>query len=253
MQILGDPAQPATEPQRVQLVVGRGTWATWLLIGLNLAAFGWMLTRGADAMSVSGQMAYDLGANQYHAIRLDGEWWRLVVSTFLHGGLLHLFFNMWGLRVLGPFAEAYLGGAGFLTLYLICGVAASVTSIAWNPEVVSLGASGAIFGLLGATLAFFVRHRREMPKELFRGQLRSILMLIAINVALGLTIPQVDNAAHFGGLLFGFLGGFLVDRPLLVEPRMTVRRWIGAAAMVVLIVPFLFVVTMTSALVHGWG
>lgn len=233
--------------------MGRGTWATWLLIGLNVATFGWMLTRGADAMSVSGQLAYELGANQYHAVRIEGEWWRLIVSTFLHGGLLHLFFNMWGLRVLGPFAEAYLGGAGFLALYLICGVAASTVSIGWNPEVVSLGASGSIFGLLGAHLAFFVRHRREMPNALFRGQMRSILMLIAINVALGLSIPQVDNAAHFGGLLFGFLGGFLVDRPLLEEPRMTARRWLGALVMVVLIPPLLFAVCMTSAVIHGWG
>lgn len=253
MQILDSTTEPRPEPQRVQLVVGRGTWATWLLIGLNVAAFGWMLLRGADVMSVSGDLAFELGANQYHAVRLDGEWWRLVVSTFLHGGLLHLFFNMWGLRVLGPFSEAYLGGAGFLALYLITGVAASATSIGWNPEVVSLGASGSIFGLLGATLAFFVRHRREMPKALFQGQLRSILMLIAINVALGLTIPQVDNAAHFGGLLFGFLGGFLLDRPLLVEPVMTRRRWIGAMVLLVLVPPFLFAVCITSALVHGWG
>ncbi len=253
MQVLQPAPDPAHEPQRIRLVVGRGTWATWLLIGLNVAAFGWMLTRGADPMSVSGELAYELGANQYHAVRLEGEWWRLVVSTFLHGSLLHLFFNMWGLRVLGPFAESYLGGAGFLALYLVSGIAASVVSIHWNPEVVSLGASGSIFALLGATLAFFVRHRREMPKALFRGQVRSMSMLIAINVALGFSMPHIDNAAHFGGLLFGFLGGFLIDRPLLEEPRMTRRRWIGAAVLALLILPLAFVVAMAGAIVHGYG
>lgn len=253
MQVLESAPGPRPEPQRVQLVVGGGTWATWLLIGLNVAAFGFELYRGAGTMGVSGEMAYALGANQYHAVRIDGEWWRLVVSTFLHGSLLHLFFNMWGLRVLGPFAEAYLGGPAFLALYLISGVAASVVSIHWNPEVVSLGASGSIFALLGATLAFFVRHRREMPQALFRGQLRSMLMLIGINVALGFTIPHIDNAAHFGGLLFGFLGGFLVDRPLLEPPRMTRRRWMGVAILASLILPLAFVVSITSALVHGYG
>jgi len=253
MQILESTSGPAREPQRIQLVISRGTWATWLLIGLNVAAFGWMISRGADPMSVSGELAYELGANQYQAVRIHGEWWRLLVSTFLHGSVLHLFFNMWGLRVLGPFAESYLGGAGFLALYLICGIAASVVSVHWSPDIVSLGASGSIFALLGATLAFFLRHRREMPKALFRGQVRSMLMLIGINVALGFSMPHIDNAAHFGGLLFGLLGGFLLDRPLMQEPRMTARRWMGALLLALAIMPLAYVVAMASAAVRGRG
>jgi len=224
-----------------------------MLIAINVAAFGWMLTRGAQWDFVPGGLALELGANQYEAVRVHGEWWRLLASMFLHGGLIHLGFNMWALRVLGPFAEAYLGDVGFLVLYLVCGVAASVVSISWSPDVVSLGASGAIFALLGATVAFFVRHRREMPNALFRGQMRSILILIGINVALGFSIPHVDNAAHFGGLLAGFIAGVLMDRPLLETPRMTGRRWVGAAVSAALIVPLAFVVSLLSGVVHRGG
>ncbi len=240
------------EPERLRIHVARGTWATWVLIGLNVAAYGWMMTLGADLLAVTDEVAFEAGANYGPAVFLGGEWWRLVASTFLHGGLLHLAFNMWGLRVLGPFVESVLGATAFLILYLVAGVGASLVSIAVHPDGLSLGASGAIFALLGAHVAFFVRHRREMSGELFRGQMRSILMLIAINIALGLSIPQVDNAAHVGGLLMGFAGGVLLDRPLLQEPRMTPRRWLGATAFVLLLVPLRFL-SLAIALLRGEG
>ncbi len=251
MQVIDSTSPRAPEPQRVQLRVGGRVWVTWALIAANVLAFVWMMTRGADLQTVSGRLAYELGANQYDAVRIDGEWWRLIVSVFLHGGIIHLGFNMWALRVLGPFAEAYLGAVGFLVLYLITGIGASVVSIHWNHDAVSLGASGAIFALLGATLAFFVRHRREMPDALFRGQLRTMLMLIGINLVLGFTIPHVDNSAHLGGLGLGFLGGFLMDRPLREKPHMTTRRWVGAGVLAVTIVPIAFVVDALGRMLHG--
>jgi len=253
MQIL-DSAQPiGPEHPRVRLVASSRTWASWVLLGLNVAAFGWMLSRGATPMHVGAELALELGANQYHAVRFDGEWWRLVVSTFLHGGLIHLGLNMWGLKILGPFVEMYLGAAGFLLLYFVCGIGASIVSISWDPRTVSVGASGAIFALLGAHVAFFLRHRREIPPALFKSQLKSVAIMIAINVVYGLSIPQVDNAAHFGGLAYGVLGGFLLGRPLLEEPRMTLRRWVGFGVLVFLLPITLFVVTYASAWIHGWG
>jgi len=243
---------PAPKPQRLRIQVARGIWATWVLIGLNVAAYGWMMTLGADLFAVTNAVAFEAGANYGPAVFLGGEWWRLVASTFLHGGLLHLAFNMWGLRVLGPFVESVLGATAFLILYLVSGVGASLVSIAAHPDGLSLGASGAIFALLGAHVAFFLRHRREMPDEIFRGQMTSIGSLIAINIALGLSMPQVDNAAHVGGLLMGFAGGFLLDRPLLLEPRMTARRWLGATAFVLLLVPLLFL-PLALAVVRGQG
>jgi membrane associated rhomboid family serine protease len=230
--------QPFEEPRpdRLRLRVGGRPWATWLLLALNVAAFGWTLLRGGGLFDVNADVAIRLGANHGPSFA-QGQWWRALTSTFLHGGILHLVFNMWGLRVLGPFLEAVLGGTAFLIVYLLSGVGASLASMAVHPGGVSLGASGSIFALLGAHVAFFLRHRREMPDPLFRGQMRTMLMLIAINVALGLSIPQIDNSAHLGGLVLGFAGGFLLDRPLLAEPRMTPRRWNGALLLALLLVP----------------
>jgi len=249
-----DPAQPSKrEPARVRIVVSSRPWATWVFLGLNVAMFGWMLARGASAMRVDVELAFEMGANQYRAVRLDGEWWRLLVSTFLHGGVIHLALNMWGLKILGPFVEMYLGATGFVLLYLVSGIGASIVSIAWDPRVVSLGASGAIFALLGVHLAFFLRHRREMSAELFKSQLTNVAVMVGLNVAYGLSIPQIDNAAHFGGLAYGVVGGFLLGRPLLAEPRMTTGRWVGLGVLVLLLPVALIVVTLSSAWIHGWG
>jgi rhomboid protease GluP len=241
---------PPREPERLRIHVSRGTWATWVLIGLNVAVFVWTLIRGGPLMDVSEDAAF--GVNYGPAVFRGGEWWRLVTSMFLHGGLMHLALNMWGLRVLGPFVESVLGGTAFLILYFVAGAGASLVSIAMNFERPSLGASGAIFALLGAHVAFFLRHRREMPGALFRGQMRSVGFLIALNIAFGLSIPQVDNAAHVGGLLMGFAGGLLLDRPLLQAPRMTTRRWIGAAAFAALLVLLTFL-PAAVAILRGQG
>jgi len=241
---------PPREPEKLRIHVSRGVWATWVLIGLNVAVFAWTLMRGGPLMGVSEDAAF--GVNYGPAVFQGGEWWRLVTSMFLHGGLLHLALNMWGLRVLGPFVESVLGGTAFLILYFVSGAGASLVSIAMNYERPSLGASGAIFALLGAHVAFFLRHRREMPGELFRGQMRSVGLLIAMNIAFGLSIPQVDNAAHVGGLLMGFAGGFLLDRPLLQEPRMTARRWLGAAAFAALLAALSFL-PLAVAMLRGEG
>lgn len=251
MEVRASAPRPGPEKLRVR-VAGR-TWATWVLIGLNVATFGWMMTQGAELLDVPGQVAFDTGANYGPAVYQGGQWWRLVVSTFLHGGLLHLGFNMWALRVLGPFVESILGATAFLILYLVAGAGASLVSIAVHPEGLSLGASGAIFALLGAHVAFFLRHRREMSGELFRGQMRSIGMVIAINIALGVSIPQVDNAAHVGGLLMGLIGGVLLDRALLEEPRMTTRRWLGATALVLILVPLATVLPRALGAIRGPG
>jgi membrane associated rhomboid family serine protease len=83
----------------------------------------------------------------------DGEWWRLLTSLFLHLGVWHLLFNMWALASFGPLAERLYGSANYLLLYLVAGVTGSLVSISWQPEVNSVGASGAIFGILGSLLA----------------------------------------------------------------------------------------------------
>ena len=165
-----------------------------------------------------------IGANWGPAIR-DGEWWRLGVSTLLHGGVLHLMLNVWALVVLGRVVERDLGTLRWSVLYVATGVLASMTSVAWRPAGLSVGASGAIFGLLGAMLALFVRRRKHMTPAAFRAGIMSLLLVVLVNVAFGLAVPVVDNAAHIGGLIAGFVLTVLLTTRL---------AWLGLVASVLL-------------------
>ncbi len=237
---------PDPRPERLQIRVEGRRWATALLIGANIAAFAWTLLQGGGLLEVDVETALALGAN-HGPLVVEGQWWRVVASTFLHGGILHLLFNMWALRVLGPLLESFYGGAAFLLLFVISAAGASLCSIAVHPVGISLGASGGVFALLGAEVAFFLRHRREMPESLFRGQMRSILMLIGINVVLGLSVPQIDNAAHMGGLVLGAVGGVALDRGLRDAPGLSPRRWLGVLFLAALLAPLAWAVTWSVA------
>jgi len=131
---------------------------------------------------------------------LEGEYWRLITAAFLHGSPLHLFVNMYALNIIGTQVENFMGKKKYLAVYFGSAITASMMSAAIT-STLSLGASGAIFGLLGA-LAYFGYHFRLY----IGGALRQIIPVILINLFIGFMIPFVDNAAHIGGLIGG---GFL--------------------------------------------
>jgi len=131
---------------------------------------------------------------------------------FLHGGLMHIAFNMWCLWDLGALCESLYGRWTFAAVYLTTGIAAGVTSVAWNPRVLSVGASGAIFGLAGALIASFYLGEFSLPGIAIRGTLRSLVFFVGFNVLFGSMFPGIDNAAHFGGLISGLILGALIAR-----------------------------------------
>lgn len=134
----------------------------------------------------------------------QGEWYRIFTVALVHSGLTHLGFNMWALYVLGSPIEQVFGKVRFLTIFIISLIAGSVTSLAFSPQnVVSVGASGAIFGLFGA---FAVVGKR------IGADVRSILVLIGINFALDFILPNIDWHAHLGGLIGGALTATVVLR-----------------------------------------
>jgi rhomboid protease GluP len=158
------------------------------------------------------------GAN-YGPKTTNGEWWRMVTAMFLHIGILHLLFNMVALWNIGGFMERVLGRAGLLVLYFLSGLLGSVASIAWNPFVVSAGASGAIFGVYGGLLSFLVRHR-DTPSHAFLASLRSnTLAFLGYNLLFGFIQEGIDMAAHLGGLAGGFLCGCGLMPPLTLAER----------------------------------
>ena len=138
-----------------------------------------------------------------------GEWWRLLTAIFLHIGILHLAFNSLALLVFGGLIEEAFGPLRMIAVYLVTGFAASVTSYTLgSPIVAAAGASGAIFGLLGAWLAYNLRRR---SLSLARANVQSALFLIGINLVFGFTVPGIDNLAHIGGLVSGVAAGFAAE------------------------------------------
>lgn len=141
-----------------------------------------------------------------------GELWRLLTVTLVHAGIIHLAFNMYALYVIGPTVEALYGPWRFLFLYLACGAAASTASYVFSAAEVSVGASGAIFGMFGVLLVADRVHKPALTRHA-RGLTTQIGVLIAINVVIGFSLPGIDNAAHIGGLLAGcWLGLTFVPR-----------------------------------------
>jgi len=138
---------------------------------------------------------------------LQGQYWRFLAPLFLHVNLLHLVLNMVNFVVLGRYLERLFGHARFLLIYLLSGVVACIASFLFAPDAISVGASGAIMGLVGAYSAFIIVHRQAMV----RGGLFAIITLVVViglNLGIGFVIPDVDNAAHIGGLVAGFVLGW---------------------------------------------
>lgn len=172
---------------------------TFLLVGINVVVF---LVNGLlqDALRRGGILTV------YHVI-LDKEYWRIVTACFLHGNFMHLFNNMVTLLFLGMFLEERVGKQPVLWAYLSAGVGGNIVSLIYKIgsgiRAGSLGASGAIFGLDGLLLAK-VLFRDSQVRQI---SLSRVLFMVFLSVYSGFTSPGIDNAAHIGGLLFGFLVG----------------------------------------------
>src|ERR1700675_3554525 len=185
---------------------------TQAIFGINVAVFVVMLLSGVSMLSnPSGQDLVRWGAN-FGPLTVGGEWWRLLTCVFIHGGLLHIAFNMWCLWDLGRLAESVYGHWTLAAVYLITGLAASLASLFWHPVGLSVGASGAIFGIAGALVASFYLGEFSLPRAAITGTLRSVVIFVGYNLFFGAIIAHTDNAAHIGGLLMGLLLGALIAR-----------------------------------------
>jgi rhomboid protease GluP len=188
---------------------------TQIFFGINVAVFLGMALSSSTIMDFPPQVLVQWGAN-VGAFTLRGEWWRLLTCVFVHGGLLHIAFNMWCLWDLGALSESLYGRWTFAAVYLISGLGASLASVTWNPYVMSVGASGAIFGLAGALIAAFKLGEFSVPRSALSGPLRSLMVFVVFNLAFGAASGVTDNAAHVGGLITGLILGALIA---LLAPR----------------------------------
>lgn len=182
-------------------------------------------------------MAVDRGQSQATLIKYGSlvlplpktQLWRLFSSMFVHFGFAHLGFNMWALYVFGPPIENRYGKLRFTALYLVSGLLGGAASLAFHQApLVAAGASGAVFGILGAWIAFFVRHRTAPGA---RDQLRTLAFIVGINLAFGF-VSNVDNFAHLGGLVGGFALGSALEAAVRLKGRQATAAVLGAFLLV---------------------
>jgi rhomboid protease GluP len=190
------------------------TPATWGLTIAILAGFAIEIVTGAWK---DGEQLARLGAIVSEWVIRDGQYWRLVSAMFLHGDgtvrgdLLHLGVNLWALWQLGRLYEIMFGTRRFVLIYFVTGIAASITSLLHNAGA-SVGASGAIFGILGALISSIRRSPRFRHERWAKGVIQQLVFWIIVNIAIGMSFPQIDMAAHLGGLVAGLLLGALLPQ-----------------------------------------
>ncbi len=199
---------------------------TYTLIGINLIAAVILFLYSIKSGVSYNQLLIDFGAKDNYHI-LSGEYWRFITPIFLHANILHLFINCYSLFAVGDLVEKIFGRFRFLTVYFIAGIMGNIASFVFstNPGV---GASGSIFGLLGALMFFGI-----LKPALFKSHFgHNVILTILINLGYGFTNASIDNFAHIGGLIGGFLASGMVAKPEL--KRWYTNRYLYAALTVIL-------------------
>ena len=197
-------------------------YITYILMGINILMF--LLT-----MFMGNYMLVKYGVNG-NAIR-SGEYYRLITGGFLHGSILHLLCNMYALYVLGSQAESFYGKVKYFIIYLGSLITGSLLSMLFNLDGISIGASGAIFGLLGSLLYFGYNYRVYLGNTL----VNQILPVILINLMLGFVLAGVDNFGHIGGLA----GGLVLSMALGVSGKNNTNDRVNGIIFTIMYIGFL--------------
>lgn len=232
MKITGDINKKNEENgKRAEEIFGiRKPYITYGIITINIVLYIIMLTLSRSGLGeFDVQTLLKFGAN-YKPLVLAGEYWRLIASAFLHDGIIHLICNMYALYVIGPQLENFFGKTRFLIIYLFSAIAGNLLSLTFS-SAVSVGASGAIFGLFGSLLYFGYYYRVYLGNVL-RTQLIPVIM---INILFGLVTPGIDNAAHIGGLI----GGIFISMGIGVKYKSTKSDMINGMIVSILYLAFL--------------
>ena len=201
---------------------------TNVLIAINVIVFLVVFFLSGGVLSGGALLKYG-ALNSY--LVTSGDWYRLITSAFLHGGLLHLLFNMYSLYIVGTQIENFVGKGKYLLIYFVSALSASLMSCVITPNAISVGASGAIFGLLGALVYFGTQYRIYLS-SVIKNQ---IIPLIIINLMLGFMVSSIDNAAHIGGLI----GGVLIAMALGVQKKENTKNKINGWICLIIYLAFL--------------
>ena len=204
---------------------------TYIIIVLNLMVFLYGMLHSNDEL-------INIFGNNYELVQ-KGQFYRLLTCMFVHGSIMHLLLNMYALYTIGPVVERYYGKSKYIFIYLVSGLLGSVfSSVFMSANSVSIGASGAIFGLLGS-ICYFTYYYRATLQGILRD---SIVPVIVINLIIGFMLPSVDLVAHIGGLL----GGILVSMGLGIGDKYRKNDQINGFIVLILMFIFLIYMIMTK-------
>ncbi len=204
---------------------------TYILIVLNLMVFLYGVLHGNDEL-------INMFGNNYELVQ-NGEFYRLFTCMFVHADILHILFNMIALYSIGPVVERYYGKSKFLLIYLVSGLLGSIFSgVFMTADSISIGASGAIFGLLGS-ISYFTYYYRATLQGILRG---SIMPVIIINLVIGFLSSSIDLSAHIGGLI----GGILISMAIGIGDKHRKSDQINGLVVLVLMAAFLIYMMMTK-------
>jgi membrane associated rhomboid family serine protease len=198
---------------------------TYTLIGVNvLAFFGELATGSSVGGSAGGGDSVLAKAALNGPAVANGDWYRIITSGFMHYGFLHLLFNMYALYILGSMIEPAIGKVRFLLIYLVSLIAGSLGALVLDPNALTAGASGAVFGLMGAAV-LVLRNRGINPWQ------SGIVIWLGLNLAITFTVSSISVGGHIGGLIGGAVAGWVVvELPDIVR----MPRW-GADAVAAVI------------------
>lgn len=177
---------------------------TWIIIALNVAVYAVTAYFSGNIFNSNINVLVAMGA-KVNSLIASGQYYRFFTCMFLHAGIVHLAVNMYSLYIMGYFVEKIYGKFKYIMLYFISGLTSSVFSFMFSSSV-SVGASGAIFGLLGAALVFAIKMKHRIGKEFFI----NVLSIIVVNLIIGFSVTNVDNFGHLGGLIGGICTTYLL-------------------------------------------
>ena len=178
---------------------------TYILICINILIFIITVFLSKNIYDIDSYTLIELGA-KVNVLINNGQPWRLVTCAFLHGGLAHIAFNMYALKIIGSEVEYVYGKFKYIAIYLISALGGSIFSYLFNANSISVGASGAIFGLLGAMIIFGIRHKNRIGKA----YIMNLFKVLLINIFIGVTLSNIDNGAHIGGLVLGCISALVM-------------------------------------------
>ncbi len=218
---------PSNDPRRrqpslIEKFLASPTPVTWLLLALNLVVWAGLELSGGST-SIPNLLRW--GAKFGPAIA-DGDYWRLFTPIFLHIGFPHLLTNSLGLIIFGRMVERYFGSFNFLFIYLLAGVFGNIASYAAVSNGVGAGASGAVFGIIGAYGSFLYRNR-SIAGAMARSTLGGLGVIVGINLVFGFSVSGIDNWAHIGGLIAGFLISYRIVPRAVSVPTESIDGFAG--------------------------